>query len=184
MITYSRAETTADINQIVDLNSRNLASNVTREEAIEQGFLSLRLDAEMLVRIPGKYRHIIAKHNDRVAGYALVMLREFRNEIPLLVPMFDEFDKLEYKGHKLAEVNYFVMGQVCVNKDFRGQGIFNGLYQHLKHCMKDDFTLTVTEIATRNTRSMKAHANVGFKRVKQYISPEGESWEIVCWDWI
>jgi GNAT superfamily N-acetyltransferase len=183
MITYTTAVTREELQQILDLQSGNLSANVSPGEALEQGFLSMQIDIDTLSKISGRYSHVIAKSDGRVVGYTLVMLREFRNEIPLLVPMFDEFDKLLYGGRRLAEWSYFVMGQVCVDKDYRGRGIFNGLYLHLKDRMKDDFELTVTEIATRNLRSMKAHANAGFRRLKQYVSPENESWEIVYWDW-
>lgn len=183
MIRYTTAQTKHELQQILDLQARNLFFNVSSEEAIDQGFLSMQIELSMLEKIPGQYRHVIAKHDDTIVGYTLVMLREFRNAFDLLLPMFDEFDRLEYKGRKLADVNYFVMGQVCVAKEYRGLGIFNGLYRHLKHCMKDHFDLTVTEIATRNTRSMHAHGKVGFKVMKKYLSPQHENWAIVCWDW-
>ena len=49
--------------------------------------------------------------------------------------------------------------------------------------MKIDFELVVTEVASRNIRSMQAHEAAGFKRLKQYRSPENELWEIISWDW-
>jgi ribosomal protein S18 acetylase RimI-like enzyme len=183
MITYHKAETIGELEQILDLQQRNLAPNISREEAIEQGFLTVKFDLCFLGRMCGKYRHIIAKHNDKVVGYSLVMLRDFRNDIPLLVPMFEQFDRLEHNSAPVGETDYFVMGQVCVDKEYRGQGIFSGLYLHLRQQMQDDFPIVLTEIATRNTRSMKAHGNVGFRLMKEYVSPQGEAWAIVYWDW-
>jgi ribosomal protein S18 acetylase RimI-like enzyme len=183
MITYSTARTKKELQQILDLQLRNLGNAVTADEATGQGFLTARFDLHLLDVMCGSYGHIIAKQNEQVVGYCLVMLREFSNAIPILVPMFQQFDRLVHEGKRLPELNYFVMGQVCVDKDFRGQGIFNELYNQLRLQMQDHFELVVTEIATRNTRSQKAHSNTGFKKMNQYISPEGESWEIVYWDW-
>ena len=37
---------------------------------------------------------------------------------------------LEQKG--LTKLNYFIMGQVCIAKGYRGQGVFRELYSFLK----------------------------------------------------
>ena len=44
------------------------------------------------------------------------------------------------------------------------------------------FELLVTEISTRNQRSLRAHARVGFEPVHRYRDDVDE-WEIVAWDW-
>ena len=79
-------------------------------------------------------------------------------------------------------MTYFVMGQVCVAKDFRGQQVFSDLYQKMKTEMSSHFDCIVTEIATRNTRSIRAHEKVGFETIHIY-EDETEEWAIVAWDW-
>ncbi|MEL6730446.1 MAG: GNAT family N-acetyltransferase, partial [Bacteroidota bacterium] len=117
-----------------------------------------------------------------VIGYALVMLRTLDQEIPILQPMFREIHTIEYKGQLLADTPYFVMGQVCIAKGFRGKGLFTGLYQHMRQEMSPHFPYLVTEVAKRNPRSMRAHEKVGFQAVKEYESG-GEDWVILLWDW-
>ena len=58
-----------------------------------------------------------------VVGFALVMLSNFRNEIEVLIPMFERIDELVPK-----DKTYVIMGQICVDKNYRKQGIFRGLY--------------------------------------------------------
>jgi len=126
--------------------------------------------------------HVIAKKNDLVVGYALVMLPGFGNTIPVLRPMFNKIDTLHFKNKPLIHTNYFVMGQICVDKTCRRQGVFSGLYQQMKVQMSTKFECIVTEVATRNTRSMNAHQYVGFEVVDVYTVAE-EEWAIVAWDW-
>jgi len=62
-----------------------------------------------------------------VIGYALCMLKEFKKEIEVLRPMFKQIDSILNKGG-----DYIVMGQICIDKRFRKQGVFRGLYQFMK----------------------------------------------------
>ena len=47
---------------------------------------------------------------------ALVMLKEYRNEIEILKPLFNLVDTLIFDNNPLQEARYFVMGQICVDK--------------------------------------------------------------------
>lgn len=70
--------------------------------------------------------HTLAMDGEQVVGYALTMLESFRNEIPILTPMFETADRL------LPTKNYLAMGQICIDKPYRGQGLFKGLYRFYK----------------------------------------------------
>jgi len=183
MIRMTTAESREALQQILDLQARNLAAHLSRAEAADQGFVTVHHDLPLLERLCGPYRHVVAMDGDRLVGYALVMLKEFAGAIPVIVPMFEQFDQLTIGDRRLAELRYFVMGQVCVDKDYRGTGVFRGLYEELKARMSGAFDLVVTEVASRNQRSLQAHLKVGFRSVLQYRSPDDEGWEIVTWDW-
>ena len=129
------------------------------------------------------YPHVIAKNQEEVVGYALVMTKDFRNDIPVLISMFEMIDKLIYERKPLAGENYFVMGQICIAKEFRGLGIFDGLYMKLKQLLASSFSFCLTEVALRNTRSIKAHERVGFNKIKEYKDSRGEKWETMLWKW-
>ncbi|HVY44655.1 MAG TPA: GNAT family N-acetyltransferase, partial [Minicystis sp.] len=109
---------------------------------------------------------------EAVVGYALVMLPESRGLLPILAPMFARLDALGLG-------RYYVMGQVCVAASHRGRGVFDALYRgHAEH-YGARFERVVTEIATRNVRSMRAHARVGFEVVEVYRD-DVEAWAIVA----
>ena len=77
---------------------------------------------------------------------------------------------------------YILMGQVCVAKDYRGQGVFEGLYRKMQERMAPYFDLIVTEISERNARSLRAHEKVGFVEMTRFQAPDGERWVVVGLD--
>lgn len=179
----SRAKTDGELSAILNLQQQNLPHNISIEEAIEQGFVTVKHSFDVLRRMNEKHSHAIAKSRDAVIGYALVMTKEFRNEIPVLIPLFEMIDKLKIDSQPLSAANYFVMGQICIAKSFRGLGIFDALYAQLKSSLQNDFNYCITEVAVRNRRSIRAHRRVGFVTVHVYTDPRGEEWEIMVWKW-
>lgn len=171
-----------DLQQILDLQQCNLVKKLSVAERQDQGFVTVEHTMETLEQMHNLAPSIIIKDNDRVIAYALTMLKECRELISELVSMFNNMDKLEYKGKALNEYSFYVMGQICIDKAYRGQGLFDKLYQQHKQQYSHRFNLLVTEIATRNTRSMRAHERVGFKTINVYRD-ELDEWAVVVWDW-
>lgn len=183
MIKMTTAQSHETLQQILELLSRNFKGNVSPQEAEEQGFVTAFYELPDLERMCGPHRHVVAMDGDRLVGYALIMLKEFGRDFPLLVPMFERIDRLTVGDRRLAGMRYFVMGQVCIEKAYRGKDLrlFDLLYEKLKEQMSGAFDLVVTEVASRNQRSLKAHARVGFRPADRYL--DKEEWEIIVWDW-
>ncbi len=183
MIKYCTADSTEDLQQILNLQAMNLAENITDQELKEQGFVTVKHTLEVLSRMNHPFPHVIAKSSGKVIGYALVMLKDFAQDIPVLSPLFEQIIQLEVDGDLLNNAEYFVMGQVCIDKNFRSKGVFYGLYQHMKTCMSSKYDYVVTEIAEHNIRSCRAHEKVGFRNIKNY-QHQKDNWNIVVWDWL
>lgn len=179
MITYGVSTTEEDLKGILELQQINLPQNISNEELESQGFVTVKHDLNLLTRMNSPYQHIIAKEEDKVVGYTLVMLRKWKNDIPVLEEMFDQINSINYEARFLGEAKYFIMGQVCVAKSQRGQGVFAGLYVEMKKRMHNDFDYVITEIASRNYRSLRAHEKVGFEIIKTYRIGDGEEWVLV-----
>lgn len=182
MVSLTTVSTTDELQQILDLQNRNLAKNISATEMESQGFVTMIHDLEILQQMHELAPSIIAKDNEHVAGYALVMLRGCRQLFPPLEPMFKNFDDLEFLGRPLNDYRFYVMGQVCIDKQYRGTGLFDKLYQTHKKVYSGQYEFIVTEVATRNTRSLRAHERVGFQTVKIYRD-EVDEWAIILWDW-
>ena len=57
------------------------------------------------------------------------------------------------------------------------------MYQHYRNIYAPKYELILTEIATRNQRSIRAHYRVGFETLVRFKTDK-EEWEIVIWDWL
>ena len=179
MIQFTVAKTIDDLNGILKLQKQNLTKNLNPKEVEQEGFVTVEHHLQLLEKMNQPYGHIIAKEGEKVIGYTLVMLKRIAPEIPALMPLFEKINQLEYQGGSLAKARYFIMGQVCVAKGYRGQGVFSGLYREMSSRMQENFDYIITEISTENKRSLRAHAKVGFKNILEYVAPSGKSWVIV-----
>jgi len=157
------------------LQKANLPGNISQAEALEQGFVTVDHDLDTLRDMNSPYGHTLAWVEEQLAGYALTMETRFRDRIPILLPMFELLDGIPCRGKPLRHWRYFVMGQVCVAKPYRGRGVFPGMYQNMNARLSPHFDFVVTEISTRNPRSIRAHEKVGFRNIHEYIDPWGDS---------
>ncbi|OIN58721.1 GNAT family N-acetyltransferase [Arsenicibacter rosenii] len=181
-ITLARTE--ADLQGILTLQQKNLTKNLPADIQSQQGFVTVEHDPDVLRKMNEAAPHVIAKDGDTVVGYAITMLSQFGESVPELVPLFARLDSLEYNGRSLGSQRYYVMGQICVGEGYRGQGIFDKLYQFHRETYSDRFDVFVTDISERNTRSQRAHERVGFRPISRFYDENlNETWIIVVWDW-
>jgi len=173
---------TEDIQMILDLQQKNLKGLISAEEKEQQGFVTLQHDLGTLQQMHTLAPSVIIKDNDKVVAYALSELKECRELVPDLEPMFTLFDSLSWNGKPLNDYRYYVMGQICIDKAYRGQGLFERLYAHHKSLYQSKFDLFVTEISTSNYRSLRAHERVGFQVMHMHRDSLDE-WVVVGWDW-
>jgi GNAT superfamily N-acetyltransferase len=185
-IQFTTVSTPDDVSGILDLQVRNLPSALTPHAIASQGFVTVRHDESVLRRMNEAAPSTIAKAGGRVVGYALVMPRRFAAAVPILRPLFEMLDTLSWHGEPLrGNPRWFVMGQVCVAEGYRGSGIFDGLYRTMAERYGTGFDFTVTEVAARNTRSLRAHERVGFQTLHVYgDETTGEEWHVIVLDLI
>ena len=183
-VRLTTASTAAEVRQILDLQAMNLPAALSPDTIASQGFVTVRHEPEVLARMNEAAPAIIATDGERVVGYALVMRREFAADVAILRPMFNLLDALSWRGRSLRDqTRWFVMGQICIADGYRGRGIFDGLYRTMADVYRDCYDFTVTEVAARNTRSLRAHARVGFQTLHRYAdATTGEEWEVIVLD--
>jgi hypothetical protein len=176
MIQYKLTTTEKELTQIIALQQENLFQNISLQEQLEQGFLTVNHSFDLLEKMHNSYPHIIAIDNAKVVGYALCMLPEFKNETPVLIPMFDQIDTVINRIEN--NINYVVMGQICIDKNYRQKGIFKGLYHFMKQNVSEKYNAIITEVDVKNTRSSNAHKAVGFEVLKTYTF-NNQVWELI-----
>lgn len=178
---FTTVSDTSEVQQILDLQAQNHVSALSAETMARQGFVTVRHDPAVLQRMNRAAPAVIAKDGGRLAGYALVMPREFAADVPVLLPMFAMLNGLSWKGTPLRDnPRWFVMGQICVAEEYRGRGVFDGLYLKMKEAYGPQYDFTVTEVAERNARSLRAHERAGFQTLHAYPDETtGETWRVV-----
>jgi ribosomal protein S18 acetylase RimI-like enzyme len=150
----------------------------------QDGFVTVEHTLDVLRAMHALAPSVVARDpRGAVVGYALVMLREVRPLLPLLEPMFALIERLPPAVLSAKpDARWYVMGQVAVAPAYRGSGVFDALYAEHRARYRGRFDLVVTEVATRNARSMRAHQRVGFRTAVTYRDATDE-WALVAWDW-
>ncbi len=179
-ITLDVACTEQHFEQILQLQQQNWLGAISQSQQVNEGFVFAKHTVPLLQKMSTYLPQVIALDGGKVIGYNLAMLASMREELPILIPMFDEFEKARYKGSPLKERKYFVGGQVCVDKAYRGQGLLKKLYHATRDRLADDYELCVTEIAVNNAISLKAHAKMGFEVIGDYHDG-ATHWNVVAW---
>ena len=176
MVQYKLTSSKEELAQIIDLQQKNLPQNISKKEQQIQGFVTVQHTLEVLEKMHNSHPHIIATSNNKVVGYALCMLQEFKNDVPVLIPMFKQINNvissLDY------HINYMVMGQICIDKNFRRKGIFKGLYNFMTQNISKKYNAIITEVDANNTRSLNAHKAIGFDILTTYNS-NNQNWELI-----
>jgi hypothetical protein len=183
MVVYTTAKTNEDILQVLALQKSNLPQNLTEEQISSQGFVTVVHSFGALQKMNSIEQSIIAKDEGKVIGYLLAMTRQSKNDIPVLIPMFEAFDSMVYDHKKISEYKYIVVGQVCIADGWRGQGILDECYEEYRERFRDKYDFAITEIDDKNKRSVNAHKRIGFQTIHNYKDPAGVNWVIVLWDW-
>jgi GNAT superfamily N-acetyltransferase len=171
-----------ELYQVLDLQRKNQKQLIAEEEKTSQGFITMIYTPELLQAMHDLAPSIIIKNENEVVAFALVFLKEGKHLYADLEAMYTHLDNLSWKGKPINEYKTYVMGQVCVAREYRGQGLFELLYEKHRELYQHEFDMVITEISTSNFRSLRAHAKVGFEVIATYRDHLDE-WAVVVWDW-
>jgi len=163
-----------ELEEILSLQKENLPNALSKKEIEKEGFVTVSHTLDLLSTMNEVCPHIIAKNNDKVIGYALCMHPRFGDDIAILKPMFKEINSVLSQGEK-----YMVMGQVCIDREYRKKGVFQNLYKKMQEVIKPYYNCIITEVDALNKRSLNAHYAIGFVELKTYNS-NGQKWHLLA----
>jgi predicted N-acetyltransferase YhbS len=182
MIEIKRVTDPAELAGIKQLQTENLRSLISRDEQEQEGFVTAEYSLEFLQQMHAEEPSVIAKDGDRVVGYVLASTREAGRHHALLSYLFDVIDTKQYREKPLRDIRYVVVGQLCVGKAYRGQGLVQRMYDYYRETLSGTYPCCLTDIDEANPRSLKAHLKSGFE-ILDTLHYEGSNWHIVIWDW-
>ena len=182
MLQAGTVNTNEELEQIYQLSRANLKQNLSAEERKVEGFVTWLYNVELLQQMHKLAPSIIVKEENEVVAYALTTLKEASAFHRDLKEMFQNLQEVKYKGKPLSSYHFYCMGQVCIDKRYRGRSLVNLLYQKHKAVYGDAYDFILTEISTSNYRSLKAHEKIGFETIYTHKDAMDE-WNVVVWDW-
>jgi ribosomal protein S18 acetylase RimI-like enzyme len=182
MIATRRVANDDELRRILALQRANRRGLRSDADERADGFVTVQHSFEVLRAMHALAPSVVAVEGEDLAGYALVMPVEVAPIVPILDPLFARLRALSHRGRPLGEIPHYVMGQVCVDARYRGRGVVDAMYREHRAQLSDRYALVVTEISTRNTRSLRVHERVGFETLEVYRD-DLEEWAIVGWDW-
>ncbi len=182
MVEIKVVETPEELQGLKNLQIANLRKNIGEEIAMKEGFVTSEYSLELLQKMHDTHPSIIAKEGEQVVGYVIVTTKSVFGEHDELDHLFNTIDAIEYKEQLLSEVNYILVGQLCVGSTHRGIGLVQDMYTYYQQLHSKQFKYLVTDISQENQRSIKAHKKSGFETIG-IIEQVGANWEIVLWDW-
>ncbi len=171
-----------DLQKISALNALNNKKNITTAEGREQGFVSWFYDVDLLQQMHQYAPSVICKEGDLLAGYALTAPLESAAVHPELALLLKKIEGIEYEGKPLLSQRVYIMGQLCVAKEFRGKGVVELMYNEHRRLFSTSYDMMVLTVATANTRSVRVHERIGFQTIKKIEDHFGD-WVVMVWDW-
>jgi hypothetical protein len=100
-IHFDVARTEEHFEQILQLQRQNLMGAISEEQQAREGFVFAEHTAPLLKKMAVHLPQVVASHEGQVIGYNLAMNAAMRDEVPSLRPMFDEFERCQYKDRPL-----------------------------------------------------------------------------------
>lgn len=168
-----------DFDKVVELQDANLVSVLT-EDAKADGFLSGSFDAQQYSAMNDDVCVVVAREEGKLLGFLAVGSPEFNKSHSLPAAMISMFPKLEYRGKNLDQYQCCIAGPVCVDKDARGKGVFQALYEELHRLLPENIDLITTLVSTSNPRSLRAHEKVGLELLTQFEHQSRQFNLLVC----
>ena len=182
VISIGKVENYSDLLQIRELNQNNLINNLSRKDILEYGFVTLNYNIELLKDVNKIQKSIVARDNDKIVGYAIVIDKTVYGLNKLFDDLIDRLSTISFNSKKLKNVNYALVGQLCIKKEYRGMDIVKKIYDFYKKEYSKKYQYLITDIDEKNKRSLSAHLKIGFQIIDNF-SWGDSNWNIILWNW-
>ena len=148
--------TNEDINSILELQEKNLVSNLKDDEK-NDGFVTTPFTINQLKELITLEGIFLCKIENETLAYVMCASWNYWIAWPMFEYMHSFLHTLEYKGIKLNKTNSYQYGPICVKKEYRGKDIFSNLYEFARVEMNKRYPILITFINKINKRSYEAH---------------------------
>ena len=156
-----------DFPKMVQLHNQNLLNNLTPSEQAS-GFLSASFSEEQFQAMDQDLCVVVCTDSDKLCGYACAGSIQYNQNIPLVAAMIARFPEISYQGRPLSSYHPFIYGPVCIDREYRGQGLLPKLIETLLSALPPGFDALTTLISKDNQRSIHAHQKLGIEKIGEF----------------
>lgn len=177
---YRRANK-EDISQILELHYRYQVDSINEEDK-KDGFITTAFTEDQLSELIEKEQGLfVAVTNNNIVAYAMAASWTYWARWPMFAHMIKDLPNITYKDIVLNVENSYQYGPVCVDKHYRGKGVFEGVFKFSLNEMSQKYPVLVTFINKINPRSFAAHTRkVGLEVVKEFDFNNNNYYELAC----
>lgn len=145
-----------DIEGVLDLQKLYLVSNLSEEEK-KAGFVTTPFTVDQLTFVINNGGLFLAKDNAKTIAYIFAESWDFFSQFPIFEHMISLFPTLSFLNFEINTTNSFQYGPICIDKEYRGKGLINSLFEFMRIHIEKRYPLSVTFINKTNVPSLKAH---------------------------
>lgn len=146
-----------DIDGVLALQEKYLYRNLNEIER-QDGFVTTPFTVSQIEDIIDQNGLIIAlNENDIIIAYAFAGSWKYFEQWELFNYMVSRFPKMSFNGNKITTENSFQYGPVCIDKEYRGNGVLNIIFEEMRIEFIKKYPISITFINKINVISEKAH---------------------------
>lgn len=154
---------------VISLQNKYLFSKLSEEER-KSGFITAPFPVDQIEEIIKQNGIFVAiNEQDSVIAYAFAGSWKCFEQWEILNYMVSRFPKLSYNGNIITTENSFQYGPICIDKDYRGTGLLNLLFEEMRIEFYKKYPISVTFINKVNEISTKAHTKkLGWEIIDEF----------------
>lgn len=167
-ITLKQAEL-SDIDNVLSLHYRYQVDSISEEDK-KDGFVTTPFTQQELTHLITQENGLfIALVEDQVVAYVMAASWDYWSAWPLFAHMIKDLPNLNYLGQTLNTNNSYQYGPVCLDKEVRGSGLLERIFDFARIAMSKRYSILVTFVNKNNPRSMKAHLDkLGLEPIQNF----------------
>ena len=158
-----------DIDGVLALQEKYLYRNLNETER-KNGFVTTPFTANQIEEIIRQNGIFVAENErDEIIAYAFAGSWKYFEQWEIFNFMVSRFPKLSFNGKKITTENSFQYGPVCIDKDYRGNGVLNLIFEEMRIEFYKKYPISVTFINKINEISERAHTKkMGWEIIDEF----------------
>ena len=159
----------SDIASVLSLQEKYLFRNLNEEERLE-GFVTTPFTVGQIEEILKENGLFVAVDEmDIIIAYAFAGSWKYFEQWEIFNFMVSRFPQLSFNGQEITTANSFQYGPVSIEKEYRGKGVLNLIFEEMRLEFVKKYPISITFINKVNVISEKAHTRkLGWQIIDEF----------------